>query len=328
MTRFFVIAALIWTIVVGHNYVSSRNTSILLQENDTSYTIKANFTNDEVVENISIFKNGSVFYRAYAHKGEKGLENGLVTFIFDDGWLNTYTNAYPLFKEYDNPATVAVIGSYVNQPQALSNRHLHTLINSGWSLMSHSISDVPLTSLDAQTQANEIRLSKQRLWNDYWGTNYFVYPYGEKDDEIENLARNYYHSTRAYVNGVNEYPINPHDLKIVSLDESTALDEYISIASEAALNKTWVLFVAHHVSDEDVGEFNIRPSELNQLIEHINTKSIPVVTFDEGIQTLDENLSLIKHNTLTWKFNKQLLSSGDKIRVKLNKNFTKTVVIP
>lgn len=51
-----------------------------------------------------------------AQQGEKALPSKAVMLTFDDGFLSFYTRAMPLLKKFKYPATLAIVGNWLEQP--------------------------------------------------------------------------------------------------------------------------------------------------------------------------------------------------------------------
>lgn len=71
-----------------------------------------------------------------------------VVFSFDDGRLDTYTNAFAILKKYGFPATVNITTDFINNPQNYTNfrsagnlamtwEQIADLQNNGWEIASH-----------------------------------------------------------------------------------------------------------------------------------------------------------------------------------------------
>jgi hypothetical protein len=67
---------------------------------------------------------------------------GMLTYSFDDGFLNIYQKAFPILKKHYQIGTVNIVfdWSFSNQPQHLNIEHLMELQSNGWEVCSHSIS--------------------------------------------------------------------------------------------------------------------------------------------------------------------------------------------
>ncbi|MGZ4999403.1 MAG: poly-beta-1,6-N-acetyl-D-glucosamine N-deacetylase PgaB, partial [Methylomonas sp.] len=61
-----------------------------------------------------------------AQKGEKPLPDKAVMLAFDDGFLSFYTRAMPLLKKYQYPATLAVVGTWLEQQGVPGTKPLMT----------------------------------------------------------------------------------------------------------------------------------------------------------------------------------------------------------
>ena len=57
-----------------------------------------------------------------AHEGRRSLPDKAVLLTFDDGYLSTYTRAFPLLKLYHYPAVVGLVTSWMETPD---NKKIH-----------------------------------------------------------------------------------------------------------------------------------------------------------------------------------------------------------
>lgn len=105
-----------------------------------------------------------------AMKGEKALPSQAVMLTFDDGYQSFYTRAMPLLKKYKYPATLAVVGSWLEQQNVPGVKPLMTpaqireVMNSGLvEIASHSY-DLH-HSIPANPQGNQQSAVTARLYS-------------------------------------------------------------------------------------------------------------------------------------------------------------------
>ncbi|HDR04293.1 MAG TPA: polysaccharide deacetylase family protein [Candidatus Marinimicrobia bacterium] len=110
---------------------------------------------------------------------------------FDDGYENTYTEAFPILEEYGFKATVFLIYDYLGQMNlwdanigGVRFRHLDAaqvqrLLNAGWEAGSHGLSHKPLISADSDWLQKELFHSKVLL-EKHFGVSVksFAFPFG------------------------------------------------------------------------------------------------------------------------------------------------------
>ncbi|MCL7417030.1 MAG: polysaccharide deacetylase family protein [Halalkalicoccus sp.] len=70
-------------------------------------------------------------------------DGGAVVFVYDDGPMEDYTQAFPAHQAFDAPATVGVVSEWVGRPDYQSNgcldvEHLEELVDAGWEVASHT----------------------------------------------------------------------------------------------------------------------------------------------------------------------------------------------
>ena len=119
----------------------------------------------------------------YVTRCEEGLlEWGTATITFDDGWLDNYEYAYPIFGSFGIAASIFVVSgemATVSPQRRMTKAQLSELADSGISIGGHGRSHSNLASLSAQALEFEIKGCKEDL-EDMLGrpVDFFAYPGG------------------------------------------------------------------------------------------------------------------------------------------------------
>jgi len=136
-------------------------------------------------------------------QGNAQLPDKPVAVTFDDGYLNNYTNAFPILQEHAIPATlflvVAAVGGrtthWMQTPQSTPHalvgwEQIHEMRRANITFGSHTLDHPRLSQLDRDAARVQIRGSKSAL-EDALGTrvHYFAYPYGDFNDTTLELVR-------------------------------------------------------------------------------------------------------------------------------------------
>ena len=103
-----------------------------------------------------------------------------VAITFDDGYVDNYTNAFPILKEFGFRATVFYITSSVSNPACISEDQLKEMQSYGIDIESHTVNHDHLSSLPYAEQLKTLKDSKEyleKLLNKK--IDYIAYPYGE-----------------------------------------------------------------------------------------------------------------------------------------------------
>jgi peptidoglycan/xylan/chitin deacetylase (PgdA/CDA1 family) len=149
-------------------------------------------------------------------KGEK-IPNNWVAFTIDDGFKSFYTHGLPVFREYNYPFTLFIAVKYTEEKYKdyVSWNQLKKIAKYG-DIEFHSYGHGHLGRMsNKQIKADldkGLALMKKHLG---YEANFFVYPYGEYDNRVENIIKSYgfkavFNQNMGAVNGAcsNAYDID------------------------------------------------------------------------------------------------------------------------
>ncbi len=114
-----------------------------------------------------------------------------VVITFDDGYLDTYANAFPIMEEYGFTGTVYIITSTLEEGLTygyMQKPELQALVKAGWEIGSHSVTHTNLKETKLGP-GNEMRKSKavlEKLLDVPVRT--FSYPYAVSNDSLRQRA--------------------------------------------------------------------------------------------------------------------------------------------
>jgi peptidoglycan/xylan/chitin deacetylase (PgdA/CDA1 family) len=103
-----------------------------------------------------------------------------VVLTLDDGYVDNYTNALPVLKEFDLKATVFMITSCIDTDKRyLTSKQLQEMDKAGMDIESHTVTHPELNKLSYDNQLIELKNSKVTL-EKILGRDvpYLAYPYG------------------------------------------------------------------------------------------------------------------------------------------------------
>ncbi|WP_303839615.1 polysaccharide deacetylase family protein [Selenomonas ruminantium] len=150
-----------------------------------------------------------------ARKGKQELPEKPVVLTFDDGYEDNYTTLLPMLEERHMTAVVYMVTNSIGRKGYLSWNQLRDMQKRGIEIGSHTANHQPLTRLDREKQAEEMKLSKLLMeWNGLKTIYSFSYPNGAYDEGMpELLQENEYLNAVTGDGGINTFKTNPYLLQ-------------------------------------------------------------------------------------------------------------------
>lgn len=217
----------------------------------------------------------------------------LISIIDDDGRIETKTILKPIAVEKNfkfNSASL-VEPLLANDPTYMTFEDLRTLQSDGHEIMSHTMSHRQLGLIQLNELDYELGKSRDILKQEGLNVKSFVYPGGSyvkdngnenADNSVLNELKAYYESAWVINDGINTEVFDNHKAVRKSFDAVGTLAGIKTAVDEIYANGGWLVLMVHTFFAQWATVE--KQQELKDLIDYINTKSIDIVTIDEGLK--------------------------------------------
>jgi peptidoglycan/xylan/chitin deacetylase (PgdA/CDA1 family) len=204
-----------------------------------------------------------------------------VVLVFDDGWLNQYTNALPILQQYGYSASFAIIPAYVEgeYPAYMSWEDVVNLQANNFDVVSHSLNHLFLNEVDNSTLYDEVLGSKLLLSEYGINTNVFVYPYGEGGDN--STVRDVVSQSYSIARGTNEDQVSL--LKYDKLDlNAYAITSNTTITKFATYCTHQLTIIYYHQIDPSITDPSIvSPTQFTEEMQYLKDNGYIVATLKD-----------------------------------------------
>lgn len=146
------------------------------------------------------------------------IPSGTVVVTFDDGTEDNFTEAFPVLKRYEVPATIFLIAENVGREGLLKEEQIRQMQKGGIDFGSHTLNhaylpDLPLAEVDRQLRGSKERLEKLGLTIEL-----LSYPAGGFTSEILKAVRAAGYRGGCTTNrGFSRFPIDRLALRRISM---------------------------------------------------------------------------------------------------------------
>ena len=170
-------------LVLNYHMVNSMFISLAIEPEDFDWQMK--YLVDHGYHSITLDELYAVL------EGQGRLPDRPVLITFDDGYVDNYTNAYPILKKYDLKATIFIVTGFVSKRKGyLTWDQLREMEQHGITAQSHTVTHAPLPELSDERIREELVVSKQQAEAELGHPVEFIaYPTGVHDLHIVSLAK-------------------------------------------------------------------------------------------------------------------------------------------
>jgi len=122
---------------------------------------------------------------------DKPLPEKPILITFDDGYLDNYTNAYPIMKKYGFTATIFLVTSKVgHEENFMTWDQVRAMQKDGFVFGSHTVSHAVLNKISHEQAMQELTDSRKELEQQLGvKTRYFAYPTGAYNLQSEEMVK-------------------------------------------------------------------------------------------------------------------------------------------
>ena len=220
------------------------------------------------------------------------LSRGMVSFSFDDGWVEHATYAGPTLQAAETAGTFYINTDVMEDgtsPGFVDTAQVLDLQSMGHEIGAHSRSHTSLVGLDAATLAHEVAGSRQALLDaGVSAVPTFAYPYGDADTTVRQATIDAgFSAARGVTWGYNDRVTDRYDLRVQQVDRSRSLAEMQAWIDEAAAQNVWLILMFHQINDDLDSFYGITESEFASLLSHTTSADVDIVTVADGVNLLD-----------------------------------------
>lgn len=215
------------------------------------------------------------------------LEGGAVTLTFDDGWLCTYQNAFPILQRAGLKGTYYIISGCLGDeqfPQYMNEAHIKNLVKAGHEIGCHTASHKHLLQETRSIAENEIVLSKKYLEKIIGPVKTFCYPFGDYNEEIIGIVKNAgFIGATSVIDGFNNSKTNPFLLLRKTVKVDTQPGEVKTWINYARDNNLWLILMFHQI-DYEGRIWSTTPEKLEEIADYLKDQKMKVITIREGLE--------------------------------------------
>ncbi len=219
-------------------------------------------------------------------------DKGYVSINFDDGWIPTYQNAFPILNAAGFKSDSFIITDRIVEndfPGYMKANHILDIQSNGHVVGAHTKNHSNLTLLSTTDASSQITESRSALLNiGATPVQYFAYPYGAYNDTVKQLVRSAgFIAARSSDGGYNQKTQDRFALRRQPMTNTTTIAQIKSYIDTALLERTWVILLFHQV-DSSGTQYSVTPELFQQTIDYLKEKNVSPITIADGVTLMNQ----------------------------------------
>lgn len=224
---------------------------------------------------------------------------GMVTLWFDDGWENSYSNAYRITSKVDPTirGVIPIIPMAIGTERYLSKEQLTLLKNAGWEIVNHSYSHPYLNELSAEEIQDQIQRSFSFISQyDPIGAYHFAVPFSAVDERVLAVLKENVLSIRYLGETVDPVLFDRHKIGYKEVTNTTDFETVRGWIDEAIEQKQWLGLMFHRIEDPTDDRYVYGTQDFEKIIYYLSfmKEHIKTVTVTEAFQEIGLPIPLIQ----------------------------------
>jgi MYXO-CTERM domain-containing protein len=210
---------------------------------------------------------------------------GVVSVVFDDGWVSAYNQALPVMGTRALRGTFFIVADYVDKPgyQAdyMVSSQLKQLAASGHEIASHCWDHVDLRTLSAAAVSSQLSRSRTKLEGYGLKVVGFAPPFGATNAAITGQIQQQYGYSRGLTAGINTPPYDRYNLRTDIVADTTTLSAFQGLVQSAQAQNGWLILLYHRFSSQPSGSTYVSPANFKQQMDYLVSAKVKVLPVGE-----------------------------------------------